>query len=214
MRIPAPRLGFEPRKFRVLLPKSAPGRSFIVRQLRRFEWMTIQSLSLPQHELEMLLLRIALVSPDVALVEQLYAGVASTLASVILKVSYVDSEQSATAIHRWAERQFDSVDLRLELVTCAVLNGVSLERLWSMPPEDWYLHVHAGVHAATLAGVPLSEYLQGGLKALVEAIQKLRSGAPGMAPPAAPQSPAPGVMEEYSFQWRKGSEPVIRGGVR
>lgn len=211
---PAPRLVFEPRKFRVLLPKSAPGKSFIVRQLRRFEWMTVQSLSLPRHELEMLLLRIALVSPDVALVEQLDAGVASTLASVILRVSYLDSEQSTAAIHQWAERQFDSLDLRLELVACTVLNGVSLERLWSMPPEDWYLHVHAGVHAATLAGVPLSEYLQGGLKALVEAIQKLRSGAVGSSSPPSAPSPAPGVVEEYSFQWRKGSEPVIRGGVR
>jgi len=30
----------------------------------------------------------------------------------------------------------------------------------------------------------------------------------------APASGQSGTMEEYSFQWRKGSEPVIRGGVR
>lgn len=214
MRSPAPRLSFQPRKFRVLLPKSAPGQSFIVRQLRRFEWMTLQGIELPQHELEILLLRIALLSPDVALVERLDAGVASVLASVILQVSYLDSEQSTSAIHHWAERQFESPDLRLELVAATLLSGVSLERLWSMPPEDWYLHVHAGVHAATLSGVPLSEYLQGGLRALVESIQRLRSGSAQQAQFPASPGPAQGVMEEYSFQWRKGDEPVIRGSVR
>ena len=208
-----PRLSFEPRKYRVVLPKSAPGKVFIIRQLRRFEWMTLQQTNMPRHELERFVLHIGLVSPDVSSLDGLLAGVASVLAYLILRVSYLDDEESPNRMHEWAQSQFESsVDLRLELVAVAVLNGLSFERLWGMTPESWYMHIQAGIHAATLAGVPIAEYVHGGLKGLMEALRRLQSGQ-GVYPSSAPPQ-QPGVMEEYAFHWRKGSEPVIRGGVR
>jgi len=187
-----------------------------VRQLRRFEWLTVQQLQLPTHEAERLLLRIALLYPDVSKLDSMWAGVASVLAQVIRRVSYLDQPQAGDQLQAWAEKQFDSVELRLETIAASVLNGVSLERLWNMPPEDWSVHIHAALHAATLSGMPIAEYIQGGFQALVEAIQQARSAAGGGAPPAppGPTSPGPGVMQEYAFEWRKGSEPIIRGGVR
>ncbi len=183
----------------------------MVRQLRRFEWMTLQQLDMPRYELERLLLQLALISPSIHVVDSLFAGVASVLAQVILRVSYIDSERTQMALHQWAEGQFQSVELRMELIACTVLNGLSLEQLWSMPPEEWYLHVHAGIHAATLSGIPTAEYLQGGISALVEALSQSGHGRAPSAPQGGGRS---GVMEEYAFHWRKGSEPVIRGGVR
>lgn len=209
-----PRLSIEPRRFRVRLPRTAPDTVFIVRQLKRFEWMTVHRTALPRYEMERLVLRIALLSPDVSVLDSLWAGASSVLASVILRISYIDSDQSAESMHQWAEAQFDSPDLRLELIAAATLNGVGLERLWCMPPEEWYLHIHAGLHAATLSGAPVAEYVQGGIKAVVEAIRKLQQMQMASGAPIPPRQSAPGTVEEYSFQWRKGSEPIIRGSVR
>jgi hypothetical protein len=202
-------LSFEPRKFRVRL-KIVPDKVFVIRQLRRYEWMTLQSVDMPRHELERLLLHMGLLVPSVAEVDRMLAGVASVLAGAILRVSHLDSNDSANLLHQWAELWFNSVDSRLELVSCVVLNGVSLERLWMMSPEEWSVHMHAGIHASTLLGMAISEYIQGGLPAYLKAIREQASAVYGHGP-ASGQS---GTMEEYSFQWRKGSEPVIRGGVR
>lgn len=175
--------------------------------------MTLQRLNAPPHELERILLRIALISPSVDSLDSLWAGVATVLARLILQLSYIDTDETIQAMHVWSERQFDSPELRMEVVACAAIGGLTLERLWSMPSESWFLHVHAGIHAATLAGVPVAEYLQGGLSHFIETLRQLRSYQAGAVPPPAAGAP-PNVMQEYSFQWSKGSEPIIRGSVR
>ena len=209
-----PRLSFEPRKFRVRL-KILPDRLFVIRQLRRYEWMTLQSVKLPTHELERLLLYIGLVTPTVAEVDKMWAGVASTLAAAIMKVSHLDSQESITRLHKWAENWFESMDSRLELIACMVMNGLSLERMWMMPPEEWAVHVHAGLQASVLLGMGVTEYVDGGLTAFMKVLrEQMKAAATSPMAPAVGPVRGPGTMEEYSFQWRKGSEPVIRGGTR
>ena len=175
--------------------------------------MTLQSTRLPQHELERLLLYICLVTPSVSEVERMWAGVASVLAQSILRVSYMESKESYMSLHQWAQSWFDSFDARLELIACMVLNGVSLEKLWMMPPEEWSVHVHAGLQASVLLGMGISEYVEGGMTAFMKVLRDQMRQAPSMSPSAVGGA-SPGMMEEYSFQWRKGSEPVVRGGVR
>ncbi len=208
-----PRLTKSPRRFRVVFP-SLPGEVFVVRQLVRRELFSVYEMEESFYR-EMMVLAYGLVSHRISELGGLPAGIPSQLANVIMKVSYLLSDQDQNVLSSWAYRNLDTATARAEIVAASVLNGVGLHDLWEMGPEEWALHIHAGMQAATLIGLPIKEYLDGGLEGLMEAIRRMQQQMAGgaQAPPPA-RGPVPGMQEEYSFVWRKGEPPRIRGQLR
>lgn len=164
----------------------------------------------PEWQRDRLSVQLALLEPDLSVLLTAPAGYLARVAQVVYQISFVDDER----LHRYAESYFNRPEGRLELLATMLLHEVTFESLWDCPPELWGLHIHAALQAATLMGLPVAEYVRGGIPAVLEALrnlqQQMMEGAPSPMMPVAPGGSA-NVTPEYTFEWRKGQPPRMQG---